>query len=304
MLNELHQVSQALDRVGIDHPSRHPRINPMGKNRALLIVRLNQKAKPSNVEFVSKTVAATLFRVEHRSAGSSFPGFNIPTPLLDLKKSSAKKLEPVIKQLCVLQRRPDSPSNQIRIFIRNLVKLSSSHKFTDRQNKQFKRSMIDLVEELQDKFSDAEPKLVNFKDLLEIIKKSTPDLNQFSQNLTETLQRDSKEMGNEDLRLIQNILFGVLDVQNKDVELCSVEYWERKKGKDENSNQPIYLDIANQNHNYKPVTHPDTSQAINAVMLRQQDHTESPMEMETDAFGYRGLCKPDILTQRSQNLAT
>ena len=288
MLNELHQVSQALDRVGIDHPSRHPRINPMGKNRALLIVRLNQKAKPSKVEFVSKTVAATLFRVEHGSAGSSFPGFNIPTPLLDLKKSSAKKLEPVIKELCALQKKSDSPSSQIRTFVTKLVERSSFHQFTDSQNKQFKRSMIDLVEELQDKFSDTEPKLINFKDLLEIIKKFKPDLNQFSQNLTETLQRDLKAMDNEDLRLIQNVLFGVLDVQNKDVELCSVEYWKRKKEKDKNSNQPIYLDIANQNHNYKPVAHPDTSQAINAVMLRQQDRTESSMEMETDAFGYRG----------------
>ena len=61
MLNELYQVSQAMERVGITPPPRHPRISPMGKNRELLVLRLNDKAEPADVEFVSGEVGAVFF---------------------------------------------------------------------------------------------------------------------------------------------------------------------------------------------------------------------------------------------------
>ena len=44
MLNELSQVADSLERLGTVAPSRHPRINPMGKNRELLVVRWTRKA--------------------------------------------------------------------------------------------------------------------------------------------------------------------------------------------------------------------------------------------------------------------
>ena len=103
MLNELYQVSQSLEHVGIDFPSRDSRISPMGKNRELLIVRLNAAAEPSDGEFVLGAVAANLYRVEHGSAGSSFPGFNLPAPLLDLAQVSID-LKSILQRLCALSK--------------------------------------------------------------------------------------------------------------------------------------------------------------------------------------------------------
>ena len=73
MLNELSQVVTALQRVGIVTASRHPRINPMGKNRDLLVVRLDEIGNPAELEFIPGDKAAVLFRVEHGAVGSSFP---------------------------------------------------------------------------------------------------------------------------------------------------------------------------------------------------------------------------------------
>ena len=109
MLNELYQVSQAMKRLDIDSPSRHQRIKPMGRNRELLIVRLNDDAEPSEVEFVSGAVAADLYRVEHGSTGSSFPGFNLPTPFLDLAQTSTDELTSVLEQLCALRKKSNPP---------------------------------------------------------------------------------------------------------------------------------------------------------------------------------------------------
>ena len=67
MLNELSQVLTALERVGLVPVSRHPRINPMGKNRVLLIVRLDDQGKPSDAEFIAGESAAALLRVQHGS---------------------------------------------------------------------------------------------------------------------------------------------------------------------------------------------------------------------------------------------
>jgi len=73
MLNELSQVVDSLQRLGTVAPSRHPRINPMGKNRDLLVVSLDADGKPARIEALPGETAANLFRVEHGSQGSSFP---------------------------------------------------------------------------------------------------------------------------------------------------------------------------------------------------------------------------------------
>ena len=112
MLNELYQVSQELGARRHRFPIARFAHQPMGKNRELLIVRLNAAAEPSDVEFVSGAVAAHLFRVEHGSAGSSFPGFNLPTPLLDLTQAYID-LKPILQRLCELQKKKDSSTQQI-----------------------------------------------------------------------------------------------------------------------------------------------------------------------------------------------
>ena len=287
MLNELYQVSQALDRVGIDPPKPHPRISPMGKNSELLIVRMNEESKPSDIEFVPGTVAARLFRVEHGSAGSSFPGFNIPTPLLDLTQASTD-LKPVLQRLCDLLKKKDSSTNQIHGTVAGLAGLSQPRQFTPNQSKQFSRSVVDLVQELQGKFCKAKPELANFKRLLDIVGCAELDLDQFSQNLTDILLCTARTADRDTLCLIHTVLFGMLDWKKRTADFGSADYWEEKAKKDKDANQPVYLDVATMDHHHKPVAHQDTSQAINKNLVRQSQAEDQATPSVVDAFGRRG----------------
>ncbi len=291
MLNELYQVSQAFKRVGIVPESRHQRherIKPMGKNRDLLIVRLDDDAEPSNVEFVSGKVAGGLFRVEHGSAGSSFPGFNLPTPLLDLTQASID-LKPILQRLCELRGKKDS-STQIHGTFTELAGLSRPRKFTDRQRRDFRRSVGDLVEELRGKFAYAEPDLINFRRLIDVVGDAELSIDRFGQNLMDTLLCMSRTADRETLSLTQKVLFGVLDWKKRTVDLGTVEYWGEKAKQDKNANQPVYLDVANMDHNSKPVAHQDTSEAINRMMVQHRESEEEARADQSivDAFGSRG----------------
>ncbi len=289
MLNELYQVSQAMERVGITPPPRHPRISPMGKNRELLVLRLNDKAEPADVEFVSGEVGGGLFRVEHGSSGCSFPGFNIPTPLLDLTQTYTDEVTSVLEQLFfVLRQKSNPPTEQIHHILTELAGLSKPRKLTDMQRSQFRRSVVDLVEELGDKFANTEPELANFKRILNIVGCAELDLDQFSQNLTDTLLYTARTADHETLSLIQGALFGMLDWRRHTIDFGSDDYWGEKAKKDKNANQPVYLDVANMDHNHKPVAHQDTSQAINKILVQQSEAEDQTTQNDVDAFGSRG----------------
>ena len=104
MLNELSQVVEAIERLGTSPPSRHPRITPMGKNKNLLVVCVAKNGSATRVEILRGELAAALFRVEHGSAGSSFPGFNLPTPLRQLNEVPIEKLELSVENLLTLTK--------------------------------------------------------------------------------------------------------------------------------------------------------------------------------------------------------
>ena len=108
MLNELSQVADSLERLGTVVPPRHSRINPMGKNRDLFVVSLDDAGNPFLIEVLPGETAANLFRVEHGAAGSSFPGFNIPTPLRRLDKASADAIKPSVEKLLALGKNKNS----------------------------------------------------------------------------------------------------------------------------------------------------------------------------------------------------
>lgn len=287
MLNELYLVSQAMERVRIVPPSRHPRIKPMGKNRELLIVRLNDDAKPSEVEFVPGDTAARLFRVEHGSSGSSFPGLNIPTPLRRLDPTSAR-LSRVLERLCGLWKDRNPPTGQIHSALTEMVEISQPRPFTTLQCKQFRRSVVDLVHELQGKFCMATPGLSNFTRLLDLAGRTELSLDRFSRNLTDTFLHTATTADHKTLDLIQQGLFGVLDWKKRINEPGSDAYRLEKTKQDKNANQPVYFDVVNIDLNHKPVAHPDTSKAINDVMLRHDALGPHSCQGELDAFGNQG----------------
>jgi hypothetical protein len=263
MLNELSQVVTALERVGVVTASRHPRMKPMSKNSELLIVRLNDTGKPTDVEFIHRDKAAALLRVEHGSAGSSFPGFNLPTPLLDLAAVAATELKPKLAKLCEAWKKPSSAPHGVFDCIRKLADSGQPRQFTSRQCQQFKLSVVDLVHELQPLFTNAPPELTNFTRLLEVVSGAELALPQFSENVTDALLRAAVTGDRETLKLAQDVLFGVLDWKKRASDFASASYWREKAKQDRNANQPLCLDLVAKDHRFKPVAHPATSELVN-----------------------------------------
>ena len=149
MLNELAQVVTALDLLGTPTGSRHPRINPMGKNSELLIVCLADGGTPASFTVVPGETSATLFRVEHGSAGSSFPGFNLPTPLRTLQGADPQQLKAAIGALLIERKNTKGSVTNLTNAAGEVFKLSAPRSFTANQEKQFARSVGELVADLQ-----------------------------------------------------------------------------------------------------------------------------------------------------------
>jgi hypothetical protein len=268
MLNELSQVVAALERLGVVITSQHARMKPMSKNRELLIVRLNESGQPSEVEFIPKDKAAKLLRVEHGSAGSSFPGLNLPAPLLTFSTISAGELSPALEQLYALWKKPSAQAVQIAGSMKQLAKFSRARQFTPDQCNKFKMSVVDLVEELQPLFTQAPPELTNFTHLLRLVAEARPALPQFSQSLSEALICFAATADRETLLLVQKVLFGILDWKKRAVGFGSSDYWKEKAEQDGDANQPLCLDLVATDHRFKPVAHPATSELVNRQAIK------------------------------------
>lgn len=266
MLNELAQVVTALDRLGTATGSRDPRINPMGKNRELLIVCLAGDGTPARFTMVPGETSATLFRVEHGSAGSSFPGFNLPTPLRTLQSADPQILKATIGALLIERKNTKGSVTNLVNASGEVFKLSAPRSFTANQKKQFARSVGELVTKLQPMIQTAGPELENLRQLLKLVVKAEITLAQFSDALAQKLATESPN----DLAtalLIQDMLFGALDWKKQAADVGTAAYWEQKAKQDKNTHQPVYLDVAQQDHRFKPVAHPDTSRRLNDALL-------------------------------------
>ena len=289
MLNELSQVADLLERLVTVAPSRHPRINPMGKNRDLLVVSLADAGSPFCIEVLHGETAAKLFRIEHGSAGSSFPGFNIPTPLRRLDEASADELKPAVVKLLALGKNKNSSAAEIKEFIRKLFMLSKSHTFSPSQVKQFQRSCSELVSELVELLSRELAGLKNFMTLVEILVESKPTLPSFAEALASLMVDQNSEFDRRQLLLLQEVLFGTLDWKKRTPEIASPEYWKEKLKQDRNSNQPIYLDLASPGVGFYRVAHSETSALINTALMQTQSsvaaYDSERSGLVEDAFG-------------------
>jgi hypothetical protein len=268
MLNELSQVVEAIERLGTTPLSRHPRINPMGKNRDLLVVCVTKDGFITRVEVLKGEVAATLFRVEHGSAGSSFPGFTLPTPLRQLNEVPMEKLAPSVETLLVLGKNKNSPNTALFEAIDQLFKLSVPRTFASSQENQFQRSCGELVAELRATLSSASAGLKNFLTLLAVVGDAKPMSQSFSDSLAGVLVHRGAESDRNTLLLFQDILFGVLDWKKRAAKIGTPDYWNEKTKQDKNANQPVYLDLAEPDSSFKRVAHSETSALINDALLK------------------------------------
>lgn len=289
MLNELSQVVEAIERLGTSPPSRHHRITPMGKNKNLLVVSVAKNGSPVRVEILRGELAAALFRVEHGATGSSFPGFNLPTPLRQLNEASIEKLALSVEHLLTLTKSKNPPNNVLAEAIDELFALSSPRTFTESQEKQFQRSCDELVAELRTTLSSAPADLKNFLTLLAVIGDARLTLRSFSDSLTAVLVGQQGAPRDRDtLLLSQEILFGVLDWKRRAAKIGSADYWKEKTKQEKSPSQPIYLDLAELDSNYKRVAHAESSALINDALLQADTSTtvavSDELSMGVDAF--------------------
>ena len=268
MLNELSQMVEAIEHLGTTPPSRHSRINPMGKNKDLLVVCVTKDGSPNRVEVLKGEVAATLFRVEHGSAGSSFPGFNLPTPLRQLNEVPTEKLTPAVEALLALGKNKNSANAALVDAISQLFKLSAPRTSAGRQEQQFQWSCGELVAELCKTLSSAPAGLKNFLTLLAIIGDTKPMLPSFTNSLADVMVKHGIESDRNALLLFQDILFGVLDWKKRTAKIGTLDYWKEKTKQDKNANQPVYLDLAEPDSSFKRVAHAETSALINDALLK------------------------------------
>ena len=286
MLNELSLVVDSLDRMGTLVSSRHPRINPMGKNRNLFVVSLGENGVPSRIEVLAGETAATLYRVEHGSAGSSFPGFNIPTPLRTLDRNFGSRLIEAIEHLLSLGRDRRASTNELGTAIRELFALSKPREFGRKQESQMQRSCFDLVKELDATLQNSPPELANFMGLLRTILDSkiiqvTYKRNQIlkhgAKRLARLLIAQDGEESRQTLLAFQDVLFGGLKPKVRNLRVGDADYWKEKEKQDNSSKQPIYLDLSLPDRRFPRVAHLGTSTLVNAALLKVL-----PGKVETD----------------------
>jgi hypothetical protein len=290
MLNELSQVADSLERLGTVAPSRHPRINPMGKNRDLLVVSLDGAGSPSRIEDLPGETSANLFRVEHGFAGSSFPGFNIPTPLRRLNEAATGALKPAVERLLALGKNKNSSAAEIKKSIHALFTLSKAQTFGGGQERQFQRSCSELVSELAELLPRKLVGLKNFTTLVETLVKSKPTLPSFAESLAGLMVDQNAEFDRRQLLLFQEVLFGTLDWKKRIPEIATPDYWKEKAKQDKkNANQPIYLDLASPDTAFCRVAHSDTSALINKALIQKQSNAAAGEpkqgDLAEDAFG-------------------
>jgi hypothetical protein len=284
MLNELSRVVDAIERLGATTQSRHARINPMGKNRDLLVVCVAVDGTPSGVEVLKGGLAATLLRVEHGSAGSSFPGFNLPTPLRRLAEASPEKLRPAVENLLALTKAKNTANAALAEAINQLFELSMPRAFSRNQEKQFQRSCLELVAELRETLSKAPAGLKNFLTLLAIIEAAKPNLSDFAGSLAKLIAERGSENDRRALLLFQDVLFGVLDWEKRLVPIGASDYWKQKIEKDKDAKQPIYLDLTEADLSFKRVAHDETGALINEALL-EADAAFTAVEINKGMLG-------------------
>lgn len=297
MLNELALLAQSFRKAGKTAPSRHPRISPMGKNRDVLIVVLNPDGKPFEAEVIPGETASELYRVEHRSAGASFPGFNLPTPLRFFRKSEPLT-RAAIEKLVVLSRDKGNDGEGLRMAIKELFKLSMPRTFRENQSdplkqssseRQFARSCIDLVEELDTKFQNTSGDLKNLNELIKVLRESKPSLAPFSNDLGGILGQ-APVTGRKALLLYAEILFGVLDWKNRSESIGTDSYWNQKAKQDDSANQPIYLDLRCAKSDSVRVAHRKCSAALNHALLACEEASRPTVVSDIeDAFGEKAV---------------
>lgn len=299
MLNELAQIAEALRRAGVNVEARHRSIQPLGKNKPTLVISLGADGAPLNARWIDAETSATLFKVNHESAGTSFPGFNLELPagVLPLHEvgNSSDQTTILIRQLGA--KKLDMAA--IRMTIGQLRPHFIPRTPTPAESRQFDRSTHEHVVNLRTTFADTSADAASFTALLDLLCSHPPQLSEFLSKLSTCLFTSCESVESDELRLNVAALFGVLDWKKRSCAPGTTAYVAAKAEQDAAANKggkklSVYLDLADLAEGLRPVAHASTGRAINAHLM----HAGAAATVATsgdasssqrDAFGLTGL---------------
>jgi len=298
MLNELSQIAKALSKAGVPVEARHRSIQPLGKNKPTLIVSLDSTGAPIRAHWIDAETSATLFKVNHESAGTSFPGFNLESPLgvLPLHESddASKHIITLIRQLAT--KRLDTAA--VRSTINQLRPYFTARIPSTAESLQFERSTHKHVENLHETFAGAPSDAASFTALLDLLINHPPQLSEFLKDLSIRLFISCESAESDELKLNAAALLGVLDWKKRSSRPGSTDYVATKAEQDTAANKggkklSIYLDLAEPTEGLRPVAHASTSRGINAHLMQSSAAITSstkgnPSSSQRDAFGLTG----------------
>ena len=287
MLNELAQVVDALDAVGIAGGARHQHIQPMGKNADVLVTSLNDNGEIQSVEVVRAEVGQHFLKYAPANNGPGFPGFNLPTPIRSFGANTADELTTTIESFCSLAKNKNASPAAMSEAIACLFKHSTPRAFTETQENQFQRSCAELVRQLCEKLSGAPPELTNFMRLLTIVGTAKPTLAVFAESLADQLAHGGSEYDRYALLTFQQVLFGKLDWSRRATEVGTADYWKEKAKQDKDAKHPIYLDLASLGSGSR-IARTDTGERVNEALLKADASSAKgkgkPRNVGVDAF--------------------
>lgn len=263
MLNELHQVVEALERSGTPFGSPHEALAFMGKGDALHLL-LDESALPISVRIIPGADASRLMRVSHTSAGSAFPGFNLPIPLLVLPRSMEGEALRLTEQLIAALKAKATPGAQIIDLAKQLRSYATARTHEESQIRQFARSTSELTGWLAEDMINSPDEFAVLRELVRRCQQKQSGITDFSQQVEATLWAIS-EPSREQAVLLCQIDFGLLVFPRLNDTAGSPSWWKEKDkadAKDSEKSIPVYLDIAGQSEGI-PIAKPGFWRALN-----------------------------------------
>ncbi|HEY5742604.1 MAG TPA: hypothetical protein VIS99_08685 [Terrimicrobiaceae bacterium] len=263
MLNELHQVVKALEDSGTSFGSPHEALAFMGKGDALHLL-LDQAAVPVSVRIIPGADASRLMRVSHTSAGSAFPGFNLPIPLRVLPRSIEGEVLRLTEQLIAALKAKATPGAQIIDLAKQLRPYTTARTHEESQVRQFARSTSELTGWLAEDMINSPDEFAVLRELVRRCQQKPLGITEFSQQTEETLWAIS-EPSREQAVLLCQAAFGLLAFPRLN-DAPGSPSWRKEKekadAKDSEKSIPVYLDVAGQLEGI-PIAKPSFWRALN-----------------------------------------
>lgn len=262
MLNELFQIAEALDRLKLSGQEAHPSIKPIG-NSPLLIARLTELGRIGSLDILMPEQAGLLKRVEHGAAGTSFPGFNVPSPVWNVADVPVEHLKQLIE---VQKNRNATPRQRLGCLcaLKPFVKLRA---FTPEQERQFNRVLGEFPKLLAADFDSAPAELATFTRLLAVLGKTKPDMPDFVSQLAEQVTRSDRDVDLPFTKAVESFLVG--QVAFRGVELVGgAEWWKKKTTEDTKGKTAVFVDLHDASGLGRAVAHRATCDLIETHLLK------------------------------------